>query len=420
MANEVTLTVTLNRPQYAATGQPQLAYALIEAMPLPHIAVPAALNFGFVLDHSGSMDGAKLDNMKRAVEIAVDMLKPTDFVSVVEFDDGAKTIVPCQPATNLPAIKQAIHKIKSAGGTEMSKGMKLGLDELGKQQDGKRVTRMLLLTDGQTNGDEKECMALAAKAKGAGVSIAAYGLGDDWNETLLNEIGGQSGGNSYFIENPSDIEREFSAALQAAQGEVVQNTQLLLRLVKGVAPREAWSVVPLIKKLSHKVLSDRDVTIPMGSLDATAGGSALVELMLPGRPAGAYRIAQADMSYDVPALGLTEQHVVADVMLTFTTDPAASQAQNPRVANIIEKVVAFKLQTGAIDDLKSGNVGLATVKLRAAATRLLDMGEIELATVAMKEAENLAKKGQMSNLGTKKLDFGTRKLTQTQRVDPGS
>ena len=59
-----------------------------------------------------------------------------------------------------------------------------------------------------------------------------------------------------------------------------------------------------------------------------------------------------------------------------------------------------------------GNIVGATQKLRAAATRLLDLGEIELAQAAQQEADNLEQSGQMSAGGTKKLRYQTRKLTQ--------
>jgi Ca-activated chloride channel family protein len=63
-----------------------------------------------------------------------------------------------------------------------------------------------------------------------------------------------------------------------------------------------------------------------------------------------------------------------------------------------------------------GNVAGASQKLRAAATRLLEMGEDDLAQSALEEAENLEKSGQMSARGTKKLRYETRKLTQ--RLSP--
>ncbi len=51
-------------------------------------------------------------------------------------------------------------------------------------------------------------------------------------------------------------------------------------------------------------------------------------------------------------------------------------------------------------------------KLRAAATRLLELGEQKLAQAALQEADNLEREGTMSPAGTKKLRYETRKLTQ--------
>jgi len=78
----------------------------------------------------------------------------------------------------------------------------------------------------------------------------------------------------------------------------------------------------------------------------------------------------------------------------------------------VEKVSVFKLQTRALSEAQAGNIGMATQQLRAAATRLLNLGEVELAQAAQQEAANLEQQGQMSAAGTKKLHYGTRKLTQ--------
>ena len=54
----------------------------------------------------------------------------------------------------------------------------------------------------------------------------------------------------------------------------------------------------------------------------------------------------------------------------------------------------------------------ATKRLRAAATRLSSLGERNLAQAAQQEAESLERKGQMSDGGTRKLRYGTRKLVK--------
>lgn len=75
MPGEVQLTVQTNKTTFPATGEQQLVYVLIKAQPTGAVAnVQMPLNFSLVLDHSGSMSGAKLTNLKEAAKLAVDRM----------------------------------------------------------------------------------------------------------------------------------------------------------------------------------------------------------------------------------------------------------------------------------------------------------------------------------------------------------
>jgi Ca-activated chloride channel family protein len=172
----------------------------------------------------------------------------------------------------------------------------------------------------------------------------------------------------------------------------------------------------MISNLGYRPLSDRDVQVDLGELEKGRTRSLLVELLVNPRPAGRYRIAQTEIRYDVPGLKIAGEKVKADILLDFTAEAGQARQYDAEVMNIVEKVTAFKLQTRALEEAKMGNVTGASQKLRAAATRLLEMGEDDLAQSALDEAENLEKSGQMSSRGTKKLRYETRKLTQ--RLNP--
>ncbi len=415
MPGEVNLVVRTNKPNFPVTNAPQMAYVLLEAMPTDVVAaVQMPLNFALVLDQSGSMSGDKMKNMKIAAKIAVDQMGPGDIVSIVTYDETARKIVTTQPVTDRAALHRQIDGIKDGGGTTMSVGMRAGLDLLRQNLGPGRASRMILLTDGQTFGDEPLCQQIAGEAGQSGIPITAYGLGEDWNQQLLEGIAHASAGVSDFIDDatPHKIVDEFRRSVMSAQAAVVQNANLVLRLVQGVTPKNVWQVLPQISKLGHRALSDRDVQVFLGDLEKGQGRSVLVELMVPPRQTGRYRIAQAELDYEVPLSNLTAQKVKADILLGFTGDPAQAAQVDPGVMNIIEKVTTFKLQTRALDDAAAGNVAGATQKLRAAATRLLEMGETELAADMQREATSLEQGGQMSAKGTKKISYATRKLTQ--------
>ena len=417
MANDVTLTCRMNKASLPVMNTQQLAYVLIDAVPGEGMAqVQMPLNLSLVLDKSGSMSGKKIQNLRQAAKLVVDRLGPEDTISIVAFSDRKYLIAESQQVVDQEDLKKKIDRIRDGGGTAISGGMGQGLAELDKALSPDRVSRMLLLTDGQTFGDEKQCLKLGKKAGESGVVVNALGLGDDWNEDLLDEIAEASGGVADFIDSPDSIVSFFEQAVKSMQDTVVQNAQLILRLASGVTPRQVWQVLPMISNLGYRPLSDRDVQVTLGELEKGQPRSLLVELLISPRPAGTYRIAQAEISYDVPGLKLVGEKVKTDIMLDFSADALRAKQYDAGVMNIVEKVTAFKLQTRALEEAKMGNVAGASQKLRAAATRLLEMGEDELAQSALEEADNLEQRGQMSSRGTKKLRYETRKLTQ--RLSP--
>jgi Ca-activated chloride channel family protein len=378
--------------------------------------VQMPLNLSLVLDKSGSMSGQKIQNLREAAKLVVDRLGPEDTISIVAFSDRKYLIAESQPVVDPQDLKKKIDRIRDGGGTAISGGMGQGLAELDKALSPDQVSRMLLLTDGQTFGDEKQCLKLGKKAGASGIVVNALGLGDDWNEDLLDDIAEASGGVADFIDSPDKIVTVFEQAVKSMQDTVVQNAQLVLRLAAGVTPRQVWQVLPMISNLGYRPLSDRDVQVSLGELEKAQPRSLLVELLISPRPAGSYRVAQAEISYDVPGLKLIGEKVKTDILLDFSADAVQAKQYDAEVMNIVEKVTAFKLQTRALEEAKMGNVAGASQKLRAAATRLLEMGEDDLAQSALEEAENLEKSGQMSARGTKKLRYETRKLTQ--RLNP--
>ncbi|MGD2205383.1 MAG: VWA domain-containing protein [Anaerolineae bacterium] len=417
MGNDVALACRLNKAHLPVMDTQQLIYLLIEMIPGESVAqVQMPLNLSLVLDKSGSMQGAKIQNLREAAKLVVDRLRPEDTISIIAFSDKKYLIAKSQPVSEKENLKKRIERIRDGGGTAISGGMGQGLAELEKALAPDKVSRMLLLTDGQTFGDEKQCKKLGKQAGDKGIVVNALGLGDDWNEDLLDDIAEASGGVADFIDSPDKIMNFFDQAVQSMQDTVVQNAQMILRLVSGVTPRQVWQVLPMISNLGYRPLSKRDVQVSLGELEKGQPRSLLVELLVSPRSAGSYRIAQVEVNYDVPGLNLVGEKAKTDILLDFTADATEAKQHEPEVMNIVEKVTAFKLQTRALEEAKMGNVAGASQKLRAAATRLLELGEEDLAQSAIEEADNLEKSGQMSSYGTKKLRYQTRKLTQ--RLSP--
>jgi Ca-activated chloride channel family protein len=387
-----------------------VAYLLIEAIPTSAPAAAVPLNFCLVLDRSGSMQGAKLASMKAATRRVIETLTDQDVVSIVIFDDTVQVLVPATPAVDRAALAAAVDTIGEAGGTAMSLGMQAGQAELQKHLGPDRISHMLLLTDGQTWGDEETCRSIARSLGQAGARITALGLGAEWNEKLLDDLAEFTEGTSDYIADPAQIDTFFQRAVRSAQGTAATDARLLMRLVREATPRAVYRVTPAIANLGYQPIGENEVAVRLGDLVFGQTASVVLDLMLPGRAAGSFRIAQAELH--VAPLGReAEQVVKQDILLDFSADPAAA-AYEPRVMNLVEKVTAFKLQTRALAEAELGNISGATQKLRAAATRLLDLGELDLAEKTSQQADQLEQGAKLSAETQKELKYATRRLTQ--------
>ncbi|MFZ3064280.1 MAG: VWA domain-containing protein [Nitrospirota bacterium] len=411
--SELTLNYYLSKEYVPASGEGQMLYTLIE-LGTGHAGVSKGMPFNLclLLDRSGSMDGKKIENLKEAVKRVVDSLGEKDRISVVIFDDEVEVLLTNQIPSNKAEIKNKIDSIIPRGGTQISDAMKKAIEEIKKGASANMVSRMLLLTDGQTWDDEPKCEELAAEAKKAGISISAVGLGDEWNENLLITIGEKSGGDSYWIENPEDIMERFTSEVSGLRGIVATNLNIIYKLSKDVEPLKTYRVKPMISDLGRSVAGNGNISVSLGEVDGAVGQSLLIETMLPVKEAGRFRLGQIEAVYDVPSKGLKQERIKADVVVNFSADAALTAKVNAKVMNVVERVNAFKLQTRALTEARLGNTLSATKKLQAAATRLLELGETELAKTAKMEADNLAKGGSLTSAGTKKLQYETRRLTR--------
>lgn len=404
MAGEVALECEVGREVMPLADMSQVAYVLVEASPTEAVAqVRMPLNFALVLDHSGSMRGKKLASVKEAVKMVIDHLSPNDYISLVMFSDKAEIIIPSMSARDPQGMKAAVERIKVKGGTNMVRGMRAGLDELRRQIVPYAINRMILLTDGRTIG-EKKCLELAREARGAGVVINPLGIGSDWDEDLLDQIGELSGGaQAEFIRTPEDAMSIFRQQLQSAIDVAVRNAALTLRLPMGVSPKRATRVLPVISEFDASVLSDRQIVLPLGDLERNNPQAALVELLIEPRPAGLFRVARAELSYDVPTLGRVGEKVYEDIKITFRSDALSAGQVNARVMNFVEKANAHRLVSQVLDEYK--RTGKVTTRLAPGVTRVLD-AETQAAL------EQIERGRQISQEQVKAINNKTRKLTQ--------
>ena len=169
------------------------------------------VNVAFVLDRSGSMAGEKIELAKQAIEFAVGRLLPMDRFSVVCYDDRIDVVVEGTHASMEAKSNglQQLRSVQARGSTDLGGGWLRGAEQVALELAERGINRVLLLTDGLANQgitDPAELASHAAELRARGVTTTAFGVGNDFDEALLQVMADAGGGHFYYIENAGQIQ----------------------------------------------------------------------------------------------------------------------------------------------------------------------------------------------------------------------
>ncbi len=397
------LKVTPSQQVVPCSDEAQVLYVLVEILASSLAAKRLPLNLILVVDCSTSMKGSRLQQVKQGMLHLVDHLQADDVLALISFNDNATLVLPGEKNLDKQAARRALLNLQTRGGTELLQGLKEGFREASRWHSKGRHTHLLLLTDGHTYGDEEGCLAIARSASQQRIAMSMMGIGSDWNEELLEEMADLSHGVSIYIDSPTKIHQVLKNQFHTLSHIVAQDVTLSAHLAHGVTLLNAHQAFPNIRSLSL----DQEAA-SLGAMAQEEPLAVMLELLLDSHPPGDHRVLQLDLQatvHDLQPLRLRHQ-------VTVAFDPNLDSAR-PIPAEIVaiqNRLTLFKMQQQAMQEIAQGQIEPAAARLANLSTRLLDLGEIELARAARLEAGNLARSGSLSRAGAKKIRYGTREL----------
>jgi Ca-activated chloride channel homolog len=373
----------------------------------------APLNLCLVLDHSGSMGGKPLDIVKQAANRIVEQLSPGDRLSIVAFDHKATVLVPNQVIDNPAEVKVKLNRLRASGGTCIDDGLKLGIEQLalGKQDT---ISQAFLLTDGENeHGDNDRCMKLAELAATYNMTLSTLGLGDHWNQDVLERIADAVGGTLSYIQTPDDAVGEFDRLFSRAQSVGLTNAYLTLSLATNVRLADLKPIAQVSPEtVELPVLQEGDqYLVRLGDLMVDVPRVVLVNLYAGQFTAGSHQLVGVQVRYDDPSSGQERLFsepipVVANVLEAFQPDV------NPNVQQHVLALAKYRQTQIAEKKLQDGDRTGAATMLQSAAKTALQMGDQGAATVLQDNATRLQSGEELSERDRKKTRIVSKTMLQ--------
>ncbi|MBX9667895.1 MAG: VIT and VWA domain-containing protein [Candidatus Obscuribacterales bacterium] len=305
-----------------------------------------------VADTSGSMQGEKMEENKRALKYVVNALHPSDRFGVVEFNTDAETFKPAlveATGENKKAACEFIDELSARGGTNIGEAISIGKTLL--SGESVRPAYMIFMTDGEPTVGERDSEKLVAVANSKrDIRVFDFGIGYDINTKLLNKLAESHHGTSQYVEPDENLENALSSFYEKIKSPVLSDVKLAYDTmeVKNIYPKEvkdifAGSQILLLGRykkggatklnLTGKVNGvAKNYSFPVNFASSQAGNSHLIKLWAMRRIGYLTEIAHSNQENKEvidEIIALSQKHgIISEYASYLVTDPS----ENHRLA----------------------------------------------------------------------------------------
>ena len=175
----------------------------------------------FVIDISGSMSGASIEQARASLVHALSRLKPQDRFNIIWFNDHADQLfATATPATsrNTRYASSFVNSLRADGGTVMKPALSMALRE--QPEDG-RIRQIVFLTDGNID-NEKELFSLMTDRLG-GNRLFTVAIGSAPNAYFMRKSARLGRGTWTLIGKPEEVQQKTIALFEQMESPALIN-----------------------------------------------------------------------------------------------------------------------------------------------------------------------------------------------------
>jgi Ca-activated chloride channel family protein len=183
-----------------------------------------------VLDTSGSMRGVKMEQARKALKYCLDNLGAGDRFGLINFATTVNRyedkLLPAN-AEQIAKAKKWVEDLEATGGTAINDALALAL-ELRSKEEGRTFT-VVFFTDGLPTVGETDVNKIVKNTlarNSANTRIFTFGVGDDVNATMLDQLADKTRAVSSYVRPAEDIENKVSGLYSKISNPVLTNLKL--------------------------------------------------------------------------------------------------------------------------------------------------------------------------------------------------
>lgn len=299
------------------------------------------LNVALVLDSSASMaESQKLVYTLKAARWVIENLSDRDTVAMVAFDDEATVLSGAGRVVNKPFLFHRLDEIVPRNLTNLSAGLLEGIAQVSSQAAEGQVRQVFLLTDGKANRGETEPAALrkvVQEARARGIGVSTFGVGSDFNETLIADMAAAGGGRYVYVRSPEQIPTAFKDELRGLLQVVAQNAVLTITVTSG-------GIGKVYGQLREEASASSVINI--GDLRATESGFFLGEVRPARAGGGAATRVDVQLVYDDPR---TAKRINRAIGVSLKPGDGAEDRSVALLASILDAVESAEAAVQGLD-----------------------------------------------------------------------
>ena len=193
----------------------------------------------FVIDHSSSMEGQKLDSVKTSIRELIQSLKHDDIVGIISFNESVSTVLKTTLKKNLPVhdLSRIISNIEASGGTDINLGLSFGLDEMSRYEDYYSIKQLFLFSDGNPTSGETNWLNIRKNIVSQirkGIHVSTFAFGSDANSSEMDALAGMTAGKHMFVTNLDSVSDYLKNDLKRREYITAINIQMKININKDI------------------------------------------------------------------------------------------------------------------------------------------------------------------------------------------